>query len=456
MLTDGHTFVLPILRDSPTPQPPNSPTPQLPIQNLKSQMPLSLPNLDDRTYEDLVAEALSMIPTYAPEWTNHNPSDPGITLIELFAYLTEMLLYRQNRITDDNLRTFLRLLNGPNWVQQTELQEEIRQAVLQVRDRYRAVTCEDFEELAIEADARVARAHCVPRRNLDPETSPNPQEHKPGHISVLVVPHDGYEQSSREILATVLKDLEPRTLITTRLHVIEPQYVAVGIRLAIYLKPDAVEDTFIFTLDPSLENDLENGSLSSGLREAFFNKTKIALSENVLILVKISGKEWIIYDEDNDRRYIIRSEQDAKQEPGEVNNTEQNQKLNVYQDIIRSEIIHLIDTFLHPIKGGTEGRGWPFGRDIYVSEIYELLDKHPSVDHVEPTDGNDELIVYGTGTQNGANHADDESSRLVFDDVKKQGSLAAQKTLVSVRLEENELVQATLKDNDITIRFSRS
>jgi hypothetical protein len=54
-------------------------------------------------------------PNYAPEWTNYNPSDPGITLIEMFAYLTEMLLYRQNRITDDNLRTFLRLLNGPDW-----------------------------------------------------------------------------------------------------------------------------------------------------------------------------------------------------------------------------------------------------------------------------------------------------------------------------------------------------
>jgi predicted phage baseplate assembly protein len=74
-------------------------------------MPLDLPNLDDRTYEDLVAEALRLIPNYAPEWTNYNPSDPGITLIEIFAYLTEMLLYRQNRITDDNLRTFLRLLN---------------------------------------------------------------------------------------------------------------------------------------------------------------------------------------------------------------------------------------------------------------------------------------------------------------------------------------------------------
>ena len=62
-----------------------------------SHMPLPLPNLDDRSYTDLVEEARRLIPTYAPEWTNHNPSDPGIMLIELFAYLTEMLIYRLNR-----------------------------------------------------------------------------------------------------------------------------------------------------------------------------------------------------------------------------------------------------------------------------------------------------------------------------------------------------------------------
>ena len=64
-------------------------------------MPLQLPNLDDRRYADLVAEALAKSPNYDPEWTNYNPSDPGITSIELFAYLTDMLLYRLNRVTDE-------------------------------------------------------------------------------------------------------------------------------------------------------------------------------------------------------------------------------------------------------------------------------------------------------------------------------------------------------------------
>ena len=44
-------------------------------------------NLDDRRFSDLVEECILRIPRYCPEWTNHNPSDPGITLIEMFAWL---------------------------------------------------------------------------------------------------------------------------------------------------------------------------------------------------------------------------------------------------------------------------------------------------------------------------------------------------------------------------------
>src|SRR5437899_7356875 len=73
-------------------------------------MPLLPPNLDDRTYAQLVAEAKTLIPRYTPEWTDHNESDPGITLIELFAWMTEMLLYRVNRIPERNYIEFLRLL----------------------------------------------------------------------------------------------------------------------------------------------------------------------------------------------------------------------------------------------------------------------------------------------------------------------------------------------------------
>ena len=67
-------------------------------------------NLDDRTYKELVDECLLRIPRYCPEWTNHNPADPGITLIELFAWLTDQMLLRFNQVPRRNYITFLEML----------------------------------------------------------------------------------------------------------------------------------------------------------------------------------------------------------------------------------------------------------------------------------------------------------------------------------------------------------
>ena len=73
-------------------------------------MPLAAPNLDDRTFAQIVAEAKTLIPRYTPEWTDFNESDPGITLVQLFAWMTDMLIYRLNRVPDRNYVEFLRLL----------------------------------------------------------------------------------------------------------------------------------------------------------------------------------------------------------------------------------------------------------------------------------------------------------------------------------------------------------
>jgi Baseplate J-like protein len=73
-------------------------------------MPIKIPTLDDRKYQDLLDEALARIPVHTPEWTNFNKSDPGVTLIELFAFMTETLLYRTNQIPERNRRKFLSLL----------------------------------------------------------------------------------------------------------------------------------------------------------------------------------------------------------------------------------------------------------------------------------------------------------------------------------------------------------
>lgn len=77
-------------------------------------MPLPKPILDNRSFDQLVDDGRSLLPRLAPSWTDHNISDPGITLLELFAWMTEMGLYRLDRVPDEQLRDFLRLVGeGP-------------------------------------------------------------------------------------------------------------------------------------------------------------------------------------------------------------------------------------------------------------------------------------------------------------------------------------------------------
>jgi predicted phage baseplate assembly protein len=73
-------------------------------------MALPVPNLDDRRFQDLVDDAKRMVQQRCPEWTDHNVSDPGVTLIETFAFMVDQLLYRVNRIPDRLHIRFLDLI----------------------------------------------------------------------------------------------------------------------------------------------------------------------------------------------------------------------------------------------------------------------------------------------------------------------------------------------------------
>ena len=78
-------------------------------------MTLNAPNLDDLRFQsDLVDEARKRIIHYCPEWTDYNLSDPGITLIELFAWMTELMTYRLNRVPEKNYIKFLEMLGMQN------------------------------------------------------------------------------------------------------------------------------------------------------------------------------------------------------------------------------------------------------------------------------------------------------------------------------------------------------
>jgi hypothetical protein len=73
-------------------------------------MPIETPNLDDRDFQQLLAEATGIIRKYSPQWTDLSPSDPGMILLEAFAHLTEVMIYRLNRVPQKAYIEFLRLI----------------------------------------------------------------------------------------------------------------------------------------------------------------------------------------------------------------------------------------------------------------------------------------------------------------------------------------------------------
>lgn len=58
-------------------------------------------NLEDKSYETLMGEAVAKIPLYNREWTNHNPTDPGIMVLENLSAFSALLGQECNELTDE-------------------------------------------------------------------------------------------------------------------------------------------------------------------------------------------------------------------------------------------------------------------------------------------------------------------------------------------------------------------
>ena len=220
-------------------------------------MPLTIPSLDDRTYTDLVEEALAAVPRYAPGWTNHNASDPGITIIELLAYFTDHFLYRLNRVTKETKLRFLQLLSGVEGhgpreaasLSAEQVDRELQQTVRGLRRQQRTVTVEDYDQLAREATAGNSEGHGIVRarsfvsRNLELPDEADRDRDVPGHVSVVGLPAGGVSaEAGARLLAEVRDHLEPRRLLATRLHVVEPFFLRVRLGARIHMRSDAGEE----------------------------------------------------------------------------------------------------------------------------------------------------------------------------------------------------------------------
>ncbi len=253
-------------------------------------MPLPVPRLDDRTFDQLASEARALIPRHFPAWTDHNPSDPGITLLELFAFVVEAAIYQLDRVPDRSLARFAALVGvTPAAVEQPDAL--LRRALAELRRRDRAVTREELERLAREAaPGRVARARALVETTDTPNVYPDETV-----VRVVVVPvpasaTDLEPTPDPTLRETVFAYLEARRLVTTRVRVVAPDYTPVRIDVEVIASPAAAATV---------------GQVETAIRG-----------------------------------------------------------------------------FLHPLIGGLAGAGWEFGRSLYRSELYQLVEGLPGVDHV--------------------------------------------------------------------------
>lgn len=349
-------------------------------------MPFTLPQLDDRSYADLMAEARALIPAVYPEWTDHNPADPGITLIELFCWLIEMLIFRADQIPDRHRLVFLRLLNGADPAASLvagagldaatrdailamlyaptqagppapELVDEaVRVTVVGLGRRDRAVTGADFEALALAASPAVARARCVPRRYLDAASDAERRRPRPECVSIVVLPRlftlspRALERLARDGLPRpVLDALAPRsgeTLLGDE---------AFARRLLELLGPAAGvahrEQIMARALAPAPQPD---AALRDEVWRALEPRRLLTTRHYVVgpFYAPVSAEILVARRADADDRQV------------------------------REAVVAALEDFFHALRGGPDGAGWPFGRAVYLSELYELLESVPGVDYV--------------------------------------------------------------------------
>jgi len=322
-------------------------------------MPLQLPTLDDRRYPDLVEEALSLIPAYAPkEWTNHNPSDPGIMLVELFAWLTEMLLYRLDRIPESHLLTFLKLLNGPDWTLEpgADLKAAIRDSVLKLRQVDRAVTAADHETLAREASPEVARTRAILRRHLGASGESERQQNREGHSSVIILPwvfrlSDASLEELRiegipEAVLTALNAIKGQQIIGWEAFTSKLKAVEQASRFAEAIMRQAYD-----VEDPSPQPAKERVKTV----EDYLDPRRLLTTRQHVV-----GPVYVPIGVD----LLITRQTDMPEQS------------------LREQVVQAIRTFLHPLRGGLDGRGWPFGRSVYLSELNRLLKNIPGLDYI--------------------------------------------------------------------------
>jgi hypothetical protein len=200
-------------------------------------MPLPIPNLDDRTFDRLVDEAKALIPKHFPAWTDQNFSDPGMTFLDLFAFLIENAIYQINRVPERSLEHFAGLI-GVARQPGEPIEVLFRRVREQLDARERAITQDELEQQILTAtwSQKIARAEVV----VDVQAPAPHALDAELWLKIIIVPepttsnaNDPAPTPGPELRQAVFEFLRERVLIATRLQVLPPLYSSVQLNATV-------------------------------------------------------------------------------------------------------------------------------------------------------------------------------------------------------------------------------
>lgn len=457
-------------------------------------MPIPLPDLDDRSFDDLVAEMRALIPRYAPSWTDHNASDPGITLVELFAWLGEALIYRINRIPQASEVRFLELLGvrfQPAQAASVVLRASAANLAAPLSIPAGSVVIgrpagggaslrfETLTELALTPAAPAATVQArqttlVSGERLGYSTGGENLSFTLGrpHLAAVPAPALPAQPAFQPLTLRVLIDNRAWTyrphlldsgpadehfsaaphlnLIYFGSGVLGKRPPAGALIQASYRSTqgaaanDGPERSYRFERDPGAPLQIEalappgGGADPTSLESARRSATsllrkrhravtaadfeQVVLEEPGLGLARAKClPEWNVEQPEGDPTghvsviIVPAAAGSSRPAPGggliervwqlldgrRLITSRHHVSGPIYVDVhVRAEVVHEraasapavreaiiahLAAFFHPLTGGPgdQDGGWPFGRDVYASEVYEVIENTPGVDHVE-------------------------------------------------------------------------
>ncbi len=334
-------------------------------------MPIPQLNLDDRTFDQLAAEGRALIPRYFPAWTDYNESDPGITLLELFAFFIEAAIYEINRVPERSLERFTSLV-GATRAPGEAIGQTLCRVLESLKQQYRAITEADFEALAIAANpSAIVRSKAVVE--VPPATISTTVRSVSGKTltvssfdSTLYGLRAGasVKVTGQPAVTTLAEAIPPRQSGVTRIVVHDASFssfVNAGDEVEIAVEPPVFPfDQFVKVVIVPKPGNGTNLPPTDALRQQVFDflaprrlittRVKVVPPDNTTVSVTVT---------------VVRDSTSRVQD-----------------DALAISVRQAITGFFSPVSGGVDGNGWPFGRSVFRSELESVIEGLEGIDHI--------------------------------------------------------------------------